>query len=144
MAKCSKGLVCNGEATWQWTCVHTQRMDADQAKEMLKVKQPISNTEATFDNVDALFDSISINQWMFESAYQATTHKQSVILKRNTTDVWVNQYNQDLLRCWDANMDIQFVCDAYACVVYIIFYISKAEREMGLLLKHAENEVKTQ
>lgn len=42
-----------------------------------------------------------------------------------------------------SNLDIQFVCDAYACVVYIISYISKAEREMGLLLKHAQNEVKS-
>ncbi|KAM7418505.1 hypothetical protein PAMA_015902 [Pampus argenteus] len=37
-------------------------------------------------------------------------------------------------------MDIQFVVDAYACVVYIVSYISKAEREMGLLLGNAHKE----
>ena len=37
-------------------------------------------------------------------------------------------------------MDIQYVVDAYACVVYIISYISKAEREMGLLLGNAQRE----
>ena len=44
------------------------------------------------------------------------------------------------MRCWNANMDIQFVTDAYACVVYIVSYISKSEREMGLLLSHAHKE----
>lgn len=38
-------------------------------------------------------------------------------------------------------MDIQYVVDAFACVVYIISYISKAEREMGLLLGNAQREV---
>lgn len=77
--------------------VHTPCMDVDQAKEiMLKVKQAISNTEATYENVNALFESIGINQYMFERAYQATTNKQSVVLKRNATDVWVNQYNPDI------------------------------------------------
>ena len=37
-------------------------------------------------------------------------------------------------------MDIQFVIGAYACVVYIISYMSKAEREMGLLLANAQRE----
>ncbi len=57
------------------------------------------------------------------------TKKTNVVLKRKPSDVWVNQYNKDLLRCWNANMDIQFVVDAYSCIVYIISYISKAERE---------------
>ena len=36
-------------------------------------------------------------------------------------------------------MDIQYVCNAFACVVYIS-YISKAEQDMGLLLQHTQNE----
>lgn len=37
-------------------------------------------------------------------------------------------------------MDIQYVLDAYSCIVYIVSYISKAEREMGLLLDHTQWE----
>ena len=114
------------------------------AKEILKkVKILLSNKDATFDTVDALLKSLDINQSLFKRAIRLTTKKTSVVLKRNLNDVWVNQYNKDLLHCWNANLDIQFVCDAYACVVYIISYISKAERDMGLLLKHAQNEVTT-
>lgn len=49
----------------------------------------------------------------------------------------MNQYNSDLLRCWNANMDIKFVVDAYSCIVYII---SKAERAMGLMLADTQKE----
>ncbi|XP_062573991.1 uncharacterized protein LOC134235839 [Saccostrea cucullata] len=64
----------------------------------------------------------------------------SVVLQRNPNEVWTNQYNQCLLKCWDANMDIQFVLDPFSCIVYIVSYISKAEREMGMLLKQTKLE----
>ncbi|XP_053178284.1 uncharacterized protein LOC128361756 [Scomber japonicus] len=127
----------------QQSNVKTCDAEAKAKEIMSKVKLALSNEETTFDSVDALFSSIGINQSIFEKAYQLTTKKTSVIHKRNVNDVWVNQYNKDLLRCWNANLDIQFVCDPYSCVVYIISYISKAEREMGLLLQHTQNEVKS-
>ena len=37
-------------------------------------------------------------------------------------------------------MDIQFVIDAYSCVMYIITYLSKAECQMGLLLDRTQME----
>lgn len=40
-------------------------MDAAQAKELMtKMKQFISCTEATYENVDALFESVGINQYV--------------------------------------------------------------------------------
>lgn len=37
-------------------------------------------------------------------------------------------------------MDIQFVLDPFSCIVYIISYISKSERKMGMLLKQTKME----
>ena len=37
-------------------------------------------------------------------------------------------------------MDIQFVLDPFSCIVYIISYISKAEKEMGMLLRQTKIE----
>lgn len=65
------------------------------------------------------------------------------MLKRQVDKVWINQYNKSLLKCWNANLDIQYVADAYACIVYIS-YISKAEREIGLLLGNAQKEASKQ
>ncbi|XP_072572246.1 uncharacterized protein [Paramormyrops kingsleyae] len=111
---------------------------------MKKVKHALLNTEAKYDSVDSLFDAIHLNQEVFEAAYSRLTKNTSIVLKRRPCEVWVNQYNRDLLRCWNANMDIQFVVDAYSCIVYIISYISKAEREMGLLLANAQKEASQQ
>lgn len=44
------------------------------------------------------------------------------------------------MKCWDANMDIQFVLDPFSCFVYIISYISKSEREMGMILRQTKIE----
>lgn len=93
-----------------------------------------------FDSVDAFFASIGINQTIFEKAYNKCSKKESIVLKRNSKDVWVNQYNRDLLRAWQGNMDIQYVTDAFSVVVYILSFITKAEQEMGLLLQRAQNE----
>ncbi|XP_073671989.1 uncharacterized protein [Paramisgurnus dabryanus] len=109
-----------------------------------KVKECLLNTDIVFDSVDSLFETVGINQELFEAAYNKMTKKTSVLLKRKPCDIWVNQYNRDLLRCWNANMDIQFVVDAYSCIVYIISYISKQEREMGLLLANAQKEAYNQ
>lgn len=40
-------------------------------------------------------------------------------------------------------MDIQFILDPYACAVYIVSYISKGQRCMSNLLRHACEEART-
>ncbi|XP_071104737.1 uncharacterized protein [Haliotis cracherodii] len=127
--------------TLEQTCESVKLMTNIDAKAILKlIWQALTNDEQTFESVDALFTAVGISQDMFEIACAILSTKTNVVLKRKPNDVWVNQYNADLLRCWNANMDIQYVVDAYSCVVYIISYISKAEREMGLLLNQAQKE----
>ena len=87
-----------------------------------------------------LFEHIGITQQEFEKANSVLSKKTTIVMKRKPQDVWVNLYNPHLIRCWNANMDIQFVCDVYACVAYIVSYMAKAEREMGVLLSHAQSE----
>ena len=79
---------------------------------------------------------------MYEEAHNTLNAKQTVVLERNVNEFWINPYtcNPPLLQCWDANMDMQFVLDPFSCIAYIISYISKAEREMGLLLKQTKIE----
>ena len=44
---------------------------------------------------------------------------------------------------WQANMDVQYVLNAYACVMYVASYIMKTDRAMGVLLKQVAAEVRT-
>ena len=52
----------------------------------------------------------------------------------------MNNYNPACLSAWRANMDIQFVEDVYACAVYMVTYISKAQKGMSELLQQACTE----
>ncbi len=90
--------------------------------------------DVPYASVEELFESLHINQSIFEEAYRKIKTKNKVVFKRGVNEVWINQYSKQLLKCWNANMDISFVTDAYAVIIYIILYITKAEREIGLLL----------
>lgn len=46
-----------------------------------------------------------------------------------------------LLEAWNGNMDIQPVLDPESCIMYIVGYITKSEREQGDLLRRAQEEV---
>ncbi len=41
-------------------------------------------------------------------------------------------------------MDLQYVLNAYACVMYVASYIMKTDRAMGELLKHVASEARTE
>lgn len=77
---------------------------------------------------------------MYENALNVLSKNLTVVLKRQPNELWTNQYNPCLLKCWNANMDIQFVLDPFSCIVYIVSYISKSEREMGMLLRQTKLE----
>lgn len=104
------------------------------------IKKALSEENCSFNSVDQLFSRLGLSQELFETAYNRLSRNTHVVLRRQVDEVWINQYSKPLLKCWNANLDIQFVVDAYACVVYIISYISKAEKEMGLLLGNAHRE----
>ena len=116
-------------------------MTKDAARKIMsKVKDAVNDDTATFSTISQLYANVGITQEQFETAFACLGIKTQIVLQRQPTDVWVNPFNKHLLTAWNANMDIQFVVNAYACIVYIVSYIAKAECEMGLLLSAAQRE----
>ncbi len=64
-----------------------------------------------------------------------------VVLQRGPDDVYINNYNPWILSLWKANMDIQYVTNAYACIFYICSYIAKAEQEVGEAMQAVGKEL---
>ena len=117
------------------------QMEKQAAKQLLQtVWEKVQDPTSEFLSCEQLFDALEINQGIFEKAYNTITSKQTIVLQRNPNEIWTNQYNPCLLKSWDANLDIQYVLDPFSCIVYIISYISKSEREMGMLLKQTSIE----
>ncbi|KAI8126960.1 hypothetical protein CVS40_3158 [Lucilia cuprina] len=52
-------------------------------------------------------------------------------------------FNPNILAMHKANMDIQFILDAYACVSYIVNYINKSHRGVSRLLNEAMDEIRS-
>lgn len=112
-----------------------------QAKDiLLSVWNKIQSDSDEFKTTEEVFNELSLTQEVYENALNVLSKKLTVVLRRQPDELWTNQYNPCLLKCWNANMDIQFVLDPFSCIVYIVSYISKSEREMGMLLRQTKIE----
>ena len=65
----------------------------------------------------------------------------TIVLEKKRSDCTINPH---VMRAWQANMNIQFVIDAYACVMYIASYMMKNEKGVSELLKQVGNESRTE
>ena len=61
----------------------------------------------------------------------------AVHLKRNVDSIYINNFNKILLKCFEANIDISPVIDAYACVFYLVSYFAKEETASSEAMKAA-------
>ena len=66
----------------------------------------------------------------------------SVILARDIDELYINNYNPEWLRAWNANMDIQLCFDFFAVITYITEYFTKDESGTSAFLKLAAKNIK--
>lgn len=85
---------------------------------------------------------LEISEEMYLMALRSSLKTPKVFLKRDVSEIRVNSYNEMMLRCWQANIDVQFILDAYACAAYIVSYISKSQRGMSNLMYEACKEAR--
>ncbi|XP_064625952.1 uncharacterized protein LOC135486782 [Lineus longissimus] len=125
----------------------TNRINEKKAKANLqKVRdllEKIAFDATEVPTIQELLADADLSMEEYTESITVLSRKISIQPKRQPNDAWVNNYNPDLLKAWNANMDIQYVTDAWACVMYILSYISKAEHEMSALLKQAQEDAKT-
>lgn len=60
-----------------------------------------------------------------------------LILKRTVKERFINNYNPEHIRYWNANMDIQLALDTHAIITYIVSYVSKDETGLTKFMKEA-------
>ena len=103
-------------------------------------------TEGDCDDftIDDVLAKANVTQSEYKEALAVSANGFVIVLKRKPNECNVNNYNPHVLRAWQANMDIQYVLNGYACVMYIASYIMKTDRAMGELLKRVANETRTE
>ena len=67
--------------------------------------------------------------------------KQKVFHERLPKNLNINNYNPTLLMLNNSNMDFTFINDAFACVAYVLGYLTKDETQMSEALKNIDETV---
>ena len=69
----------------------------------------------------------------YRLAVRSSLNAPTIIVKRTSNELRINNHNPPCLKAWRANMDIEFVLDVYASAMYIVSYISKAQKRISEL-----------
>ena len=77
---------------------------------MYTVKEQILNTEAkSMKTMDDILQASGIDEDFNHKVLAILMSGKDTVMKRNTTDLWTNDYNPDILIAWRGNMDIQYM-----------------------------------
>lgn len=85
---------------------------------------------------------LQINLERYIHALRSSLNQEKFFLKRKPNEVRINAFNSELLKSWQANLDIQFITNGYTCGTYIVSYVSKGQRGMSNLLRQACEEAR--
>ena len=115
-----------------------------QAQSVLAKVHRVTADGHTDNSLDEVLVQANVTNDEYTEALQVP-HKGSVeVLKREPSECMVNNYNGPVMLAWQANMDLQYVLNAYACIMYVASYIMKTDRAMGVLLKRVASEARTE
>ena len=67
-----------------------------------------------------------------------------IVLERDVDELYVNNYNIEWMRNWDANHDIQVAIDFFAVITYISNYFTKQDTAVVDLVRKAVKETSVQ
>ena len=119
-----------------------------QAKTLLaRIKQYLIDHEIDIDCLtisEVVQKKNGTNSNEYHKALKHATKTSTIFLKRNCAETCINNYNSQILKCWRANIDLQYVTSPYAAIAYITSYITKDEREVGTVLQAVSRELRSQ
>ena len=117
----------------------------DKAQGLLsKVHAVINDSQSNDIGLDEVLQRAEVTREEYMEALQVSKKGNVVVLKREPNECYINNYNGPVMLAWQANMDLQYVLNAYACVMYVASYIMKTDRAMGELLKRVCNEARSE
>ena len=108
-----------------------------------KIKEQLNDMKEGEDiSFEELFKKLDVEEKKYFLAVRSSLSRATIFLKRKPNELRINNYNKHCLLAWRANMDVQFILDIYACAMYVVSYISKAQRGMSELLRKACEEAR--
>jgi len=95
-----------------------------------------------FDKIDDMLKKLNLTYDQYLYAIRSELTKATLFYKRKPNAIEINNYNENLLNMWCANMDLQYILDCYAAAKYLFSYLLKSDAGLIRLLHEALNEAK--
>ena len=84
------------------------------------------DTDLGIISIENFLQNLSLTHDEYIIALRSCLKRPTVFLQRNMNELRINAHNETVLYLWKANMDLQYILDPYACVVYVVSDIGKA------------------
>ena len=108
---------------------------------LIRVHDVLTDADTPTDiSLEDLLSKAKTNEEEYMNALAYSKKGNNVVLQRIPAEQCINGYNPTILKAWQANLDVQYILDAYACVMYVAAYMTKSEQAMGELLKQVSKE----
>ena len=75
-------------------------------------------------------DRVGMDADRYRLALRSGVIRPNVSLRRSVKDRMINGCNGNLLKLWQANLDVQFILNSYAAAMYVASYIMKTQKGM--------------
>ena len=95
------------------------------------------------DELLKLAGNISYDDYIL-AIKKSKKHASAVLLQRDVDEIYVNNYNQEWLLNWNANLDLQPVLDFFAVITYVTDYWAKPDEGLTPILKEAAKKLKSE
>ncbi|KAL9956638.1 hypothetical protein ACROYT_G038144 [Oculina patagonica] len=121
--------------------LYDEKEKCSEKKNYEKISELLDNLKYDEEmNFEEFLQKLGFTEEEYIMALRYSLKRDTLLLKRSPSEIRINNYNSNLLKAWQANMDIQYILDPYACAVYILSYITKGQRGMSKLLRRASEE----
>jgi hypothetical protein len=108
----------------------------------MNLSEPFDEKSFKFLRLDQLLTELNLTFDEYILALRSSINKSTVFLKRNSAEIFLNNYNKDIIIRHRANMDIQFITDPYGCATYVSAYLLKSNAVMSGLMRKVSDETR--
>ncbi len=118
---CKKSRSCRSQSPSPKTLIAYSNDEEDVlnscSKNLSKVRKQLlvdGNIDVT---IEQLLNNVRVPLSQYMKALETSSNGNAIILRRNPNECKINNYNPHVRLAWQANMDIQYVLNAYSCVM---------------------------
>ena len=98
------------------------------------------NKEGRVKRIQELCKHAKVSYEDYIKALSTSKMGYAVVLQRDIDEIYVNSYNPEWIRAWNANIDVQIALDFFSIITYIADYYSKDDTGTSELIKQGMAE----